>query len=75
MPDLKRNLISLGMLDQIGCAVKIESDEIKIVKGSEDFIKGSRKNVVSVLDREVVTSKVGMPSNTNTDKTRLWHLG
>lgn len=26
VPDLKRNLISLGMLDQIGCSIKLESE-------------------------------------------------
>lgn len=29
VPDLKRNFISLGMLDQIGCSIKIEASVIK----------------------------------------------
>lgn len=58
----------------MGCSVKIESSEIKIVKGSKVFMKGSKKNGVFVLDREVVTGKVGMSSNTNIDNTSLWDL-
>lgn len=44
MPDLKRNLISLDMLNQMGCSIKIKSGEIMIVKGFEFFMKRSRKN-------------------------------
>lgn len=35
MPDLKRNLIFLGILDQMGCSVKVESSEMKVLKGSK----------------------------------------
>ena len=34
VPELKRNLIYLGMLDQMGCSVKIELGELMIVKDS-----------------------------------------
>ncbi|KAH9655442.1 hypothetical protein KPL70_022326 [Citrus sinensis] len=74
VPDLKRNLISLRMLDQIGYSVKIESGEMMIIKGTETIMKGLRKNEVFVLDGEVVTGEVGLSVNANTDKTRLWHL-
>ncbi|KAH9647613.1 hypothetical protein KPL70_025255 [Citrus sinensis] len=74
VPDLKRNLISLGMLDQMGYSVKIESGEMMIIKGTETIMKGLRKNGVFILDGEVVTGEVGVSVNANTDKTRLWHL-
>lgn len=37
-------------------------------------MKRGKKNMVFVLDREVVTGKVGMIVNANTDKTKLLHL-
>ncbi|KAH9649101.1 hypothetical protein KPL70_025857 [Citrus sinensis] len=74
VPELKRNLISLGMLDQMGYSVKIESGEMVIIKGTEIIMKGLRKNGVFVLDGEVVTGEVGVSVDANTDKTKLWHL-
>ena len=50
VPELKRNLIFLGMLDQMGYSVKIESGEMMIIKGTEIIMKGLRKNEVFVLD-------------------------
>lgn len=38
------------------------------------FKKGLRKNRVFVLDEEIVTGKVGMSTNTSSDRTILWHL-
>lgn len=74
VPNLKRNMITLHLLDQIGYNVKIESDEIIIIKGTETITNGLRKIEVFVLDGEVVVGEVGMSINTNIDKTRLWHL-
>ena len=34
VPELKRNMISLRMLDQMGCSVRIELGELMIVKDS-----------------------------------------
>lgn len=41
--DLKRNLISLGMLDQMGYSVRIEYGKMVIIKGTETIMKGLRK--------------------------------
>ena len=74
VPDLKRNLISLGMLDQIGCSIKLECGELKILNGSTLIMKGKRKNEVYVLDGEVVAGESSVSVKANTDITRLWHL-
>lgn len=50
VPNLKRNLISLGMLDQIGLSIKVESSELKILNRSTMIMKGAKKNGVYVLD-------------------------
>ena len=33
VPKLRRNLISIRMLDQLGCTVKAEKKTLKIIKG------------------------------------------
>ena len=42
--DLKRNLISLGVLDQIRCSVKAEQGCLKAIKGAMVIRKGIRQN-------------------------------
>lgn len=32
VPELKRNLISLGMLNKMGCSVRLESSTLKVMK-------------------------------------------
>ena len=49
VPDLKRNLISLGMLDQLGCVFKAENETLKVINHSMVVIKGVRKNGLYVL--------------------------
>lgn len=50
IPNLKRNLISLGMLDQIGLSIKVEYGELKILNRSTTIMKGAKKNGVYLLD-------------------------
>ena len=38
-PDLKRNLISLGMLDKMGFVIKLESGTLKVLKGFMVVVK------------------------------------
>ncbi|KAH9723787.1 CCHC-type domain-containing protein [Citrus sinensis] len=73
VPDLKRNLISLGMLDKIECLVKLESGTLKVMKGSMVVMKGNVSNGLYVLQGSTVTGDVAV-SNQNLNKTMLWHL-
>lgn len=73
MPELKRNLISLGMLDNMGCSIKLESGTLKVMRGSMILMKGDMKNGLYVLQGTAVIGDVGV-SNQNLDKTMLWHL-
>ena len=43
VPDLKRNLISLGMLDQIGCRIRLESGQLSVLNCSNLVMKGLGK--------------------------------
>ena len=74
VPDLKRNLISLGMFDQIGYNIRLEYGDLRVINGSKTVLKGNRKNGVYVLDGEIIAGELGFSGSTKTDNTRLWHL-
>ena len=74
VPDLKRNLISLGMFDKMGYSIRLESGYLKILDGSKTVLKGNRKNRVYVLNGEIIVSESGFSGSVKTDHTRLWHF-
>lgn len=72
VPDLKRNLISLGMLDQLGCSIKAEHGQIQIMNKGTVIIKGIRMNGLYVLVGAL--SKPGVNASVSNDKTKLWQM-
>ncbi|GKB36949.1 retrovirus-related pol polyprotein from transposon TNT 1-94 [Tanacetum coccineum] len=51
IPELKRNLISLGTLDREGYTVKLQNGRVKVIKGSLIVLSGTMKgNCVYSLD-------------------------
>lgn len=48
-PDLERNLISLGMLDQNGYCYKGKNGGIKVLRGSLTVMKDVRENGLYIL--------------------------
>ena len=74
VPDLKMNLISLGMLDQIGCKIRLESGQLWVLNGSNLVMKGTRRNGVYILDGEVISGEVGVSKKSTEDITKIWHL-
>ncbi|KAH9769620.1 hypothetical protein KPL71_012083 [Citrus sinensis] len=71
VPELKRNLISLGMIDQLGCSIKAENGELQIIRNGTVIMKGYRRNGLYVLNGSVMLPGVNSVSG---DKTRLWHM-
>lgn len=73
VPDLKRNLLSIGMLDKSGCIIKVDGGIMKIMNGILIVMKGTLNNGLYVLQGKTV---VGMVGNAKSDceKTKLWHL-
>ncbi|GKF01723.1 hypothetical protein Tco_0028646 [Tanacetum coccineum] len=58
VPELRRNLISLGTLEKEGFTVKMQSGKIKVIKGSLVVLSGTRRaNCVYTLDGQAVTRK------------------
>ena len=75
VPDLKRNLISLGTQDQVGCSIKVEYGVMKIIRGSIVIMKGNKHNGLYVLQGTVVIRDVSVSSSSmGLDKTPMWHL-
>uniref|UniRef100_A0A803NRR5 CCHC-type domain-containing protein n=1 Tax=Cannabis sativa TaxID=3483 RepID=A0A803NRR5_CANSA len=55
VPDLRRNLWSIGMLDSIGCIIKVEGGVLKISKNSTLVMKGELKNgLYSLIGKTVM---------------------
>ena len=72
--DLKRNLISLGMVDQNGFSIKLESGKLMISNGTRTVLEGTKRNGVYVLDGEAITGLSSVSIGSDKDKTKLWHL-
>lgn len=73
VPELKRNLISLSMLDKMRCLIKFEFGTLRVIKKSMVLMKGDMNNGLYVLHGSTVTGD-GEVSNQNLNRTILWHL-
>ncbi|KAH9699128.1 hypothetical protein KPL71_024224 [Citrus sinensis] len=60
-PRLKRNLISLGMLDSMRYSFKSENGGLKIMNGTEMIMRGVKKNGLYVLEGSSVPRAAAMP--------------
>jgi len=58
VPQLKRNLISVGALKTLGLVVSIRDGVLKMIKGSMRVMKGVRRNNLYYLKGSIVTSQV-----------------
>ncbi|KAH9678917.1 hypothetical protein KPL71_025907 [Citrus sinensis] len=74
VPELKRNLISLGILDQMGCIIKMKSGVMKIIRGSMVIMKGAKNNGLYVLQGIAITGDVSVSTSMNPNKTLMWHM-
>ncbi|KAL9270861.1 Retrovirus-related Pol polyprotein from transposon TNT 1-94-like protein [Drosera capensis] len=75
IPELRKNLISLGTLDSIGCESKTGGGAMRITKGALVVMKGSK--VAGNIYRLIGSTVVGGAAVTTTedaDDTMLWHM-
>ncbi|KAK5812564.1 hypothetical protein PVK06_027999 [Gossypium arboreum] len=63
VPDLRKNLIFLSILDLKGCKINIESSGIKVSRGALVLLKGKRTDSLYILEGYTVTSEIGRPSS------------
>ncbi|KAH1122310.1 hypothetical protein J1N35_005470 [Gossypium stocksii] len=61
VPDLKKNLISLRILNSKGCGINIELSGIKVSYGAPVLMKGKKIGSLYVLEGSMLTNEIGRP--------------
>jgi len=74
IPQLKKNLISVGALEALSLEVSIRDEVLKMVKGSMVVLKGVRRNNFYYLKGSTVTGQVATSTNSDNYCTQLWHI-
>ena len=74
IPDLKRNLISLGVLDSNGYCYKAQNGVLKVMKGSMVVLKAEKRNGLYLLDGVAIIGTAAVVAPKILDKTTLWHM-
>ena len=75
VPNLKKNLISLGTLESKGHKIILDNGVAKVVSGSLVIMKGTRERNLYFLQGGAVTSETAVSETTDdADTTRLWHM-
>ena len=73
IPDLKRNLISLGTLDDEGYDCRVSRGILKITKGSLVVMKGIKKSGLYRLDGETVPPAYASVIKKGNSDSVAWH--
>lgn len=73
IPELKRNLISLGMLDKSGYTFKSEPNSLRVARGSLTVMKETIKNGLYTLIGQTVIDKASTMLKEDVGTTKLWH--
>ncbi|GJS90427.1 retrovirus-related pol polyprotein from transposon TNT 1-94 [Tanacetum coccineum] len=74
IPELKRNLISLGTLDREGYTVKLQNGRVKVIKGSLMVLSGTMKeNCVYSLDGWAESGKASVGIQEKESLAQVWH--
>ena len=74
VPQLKRNLISIGALKALGLEVSTRYRVLKMVKGSMVVLKGVRRNNFYYLKGSMITRQVATFTNSDNDYSQLCHM-
>ncbi|GJX74451.1 retrovirus-related pol polyprotein from transposon TNT 1-94 [Tanacetum coccineum] len=74
IPELKRNLISLGTLEKEGYTVKMQSGKIKVINGSRVILSGIRRdNCVYSLDGHAMAGELNASVEEKDSLAQVWH--
>lgn len=78
VPNLKRNLISLGLLESKGLEVKMRDGILKVTSGALVMLKGARKNNLYYYQGSTVVGTAAATTSSSSKKdaeaTKLWHM-
>jgi len=71
VPQLKRNLISVGALEALRFEVSIRDGVLKLIKGSMVILKGVRRNNLYYLKGSTIVGQVTTSTDSDDECTRL----
>ncbi|KAL5739750.1 hypothetical protein ACOSP7_028640 [Xanthoceras sorbifolium] len=67
VPDLRKNLISLGTLDSNGCKFSAEGGVLKVSKGAMIVMKAKKTDSLYILQGSTITSSVAVSESSMPD--------
>ena len=70
VPQLKRNLISVGALEALGLVISVRDGVLKMIKDSMMVMKGVRRNNLYYLKGSTVTGQVETSSSSDDGCTK-----
>lgn len=73
VPQLKKNLISLGVLDEGGFTFSGSDGELCVWKGSKVVLKSTKLGTLYVLQCTTLTGSANVASTSSEEMTKLWH--
>jgi len=75
MKGLKKNLLSIGQLDDLGCKTHIEGDILKVVKGALVVIKAEKiaANLYILIGDTLQEVEASIASVSRAEPTMMWH--
>nr|GEZ04257.1 zinc finger, CCHC-type [Tanacetum cinerariifolium] len=74
IPELKRNLISLGTLDREGYTMKLQNERVKVIKGSLMVLSRTMKgNYVYSLDSWAESGEASVGIQEKESLAQVWH--
>ncbi|KAK3002024.1 hypothetical protein RJ639_021170 [Escallonia herrerae] len=76
IPELRKNLISLGTLDSNGCSYRAAGGVMRIMKGALVVMKGLKQNSLYLLQGSTITGAAAIASSSDIDSntTKVWHM-
>ena len=74
VPQLKRNLISVGALEALSLVISVRDGVLKMIKGSMVVMKGVRRDNLYYLKGSTVTAQVETSSSLDDGCTKVWQV-
>ena len=74
VPQMKKNIISVGAMESKGLNMMLEDEILKVTKGSIVVMKGIRDRNSYYLKGSTTTSSLIASVISNKDATQLWHM-
>ena len=74
VPDLKKNLIFLGVWDASVYRIILKGGNLKVARGALVVIKGTRRGSIYYLNGTTIIGHAAVASSKEQDISKLWHM-